>query len=81
MAPVSVDLSKLSDEVKNILNKKQIIMLRSKILKIKHLITDQSKCTTTPEFNEITAKNLTARVKQAKLATNNNTAGVENETN
>ena len=56
-------------------------MLRSKILKIKHLITDQSKCTTTPEFNEITAKNLTARVKQAKLATNNNTAGVENETN
>ena len=39
-------------------------------------IPDQSKYITTPEFNELTAENLTARVKQANLATKDNTADV-----
>ena len=38
LVPVSVDLSKLRDVVKNDLVKKLYIMLRSKILKIKYLI-------------------------------------------
>ena len=39
-------------------------------------IPDQSKYITTPEFNELTAENLTARVKQANLAMKDNTADV-----
>ena len=35
---------------------------------------------TAPEFNELTAENFTARVKQANLTTKSNTAGVANET-
>ena len=38
LVPVPVDLSKLSDVVKNDAVKKMYIMLRSKILKIKYLI-------------------------------------------
>ena len=38
LAPVPVDLSKLSDAVKMMLFKKIYIMLRSKILKIKYLL-------------------------------------------
>ena len=38
LAPVPVDLSKLSDVVKNDVVKQIYIMLRSKILKIKYLI-------------------------------------------
>ena len=38
LVPVSVDLSKLRDVVKNDLVKKLYIMLRSKILKIKYLL-------------------------------------------
>ena len=38
LVPVSVDLNKLNDVVKNDVAKEMYIMLRSKILKIKHLI-------------------------------------------
>ena len=38
LVPVPVDLSKLSDVVKNDVVKKMYIMLRLKILKIKYLI-------------------------------------------
>ena len=38
LVPVSVDLSKLSDAVKNDVVKKMHIMLRSRILKTKYLI-------------------------------------------
>ena len=38
LVPVLVDLSKLSDVVKNYDVKKMYIMLRSKLLKIKYLI-------------------------------------------
>ena len=38
LVAVPVDLSKLSDKVKMMLLKKMYIMLRSKVLKIKHLI-------------------------------------------
>ena len=38
LVPVSAHLSKLSDTVKNDIAKKMCIMLRSKILKVKHLI-------------------------------------------
>ena len=38
LVPVAVDLSKLSDIIKNDVVKKFHIMLRSKILKIKYLI-------------------------------------------
>ena len=38
LVPFPVDLSKLSDVVKNDVVKKRYIMLRLKILKIKHLM-------------------------------------------
>ena len=38
LVPVPVDLSKLSDVVKNYVFKKDVCILRSKILKIKYLI-------------------------------------------
>ena len=43
---------------------------------VENKIPDQSKYITTPEFNELTAENLTARIKHANLATKDNTTGV-----
>ena len=116
MAPVLVDLSKLSDVVKNDVKKENY---NAKIKDIEYKIHDISKLAsnttfnykvnkvkgekpritnllllkllrkkymtrvkyfTASEFNELTAENLTVRVKQANLTTETNTAGVTNET-
>ena len=116
MAPVLVDLSKLSDVVKNDVKKENY---NAKIKDIEDKIPDISKLASNTtfnykvnkvkgeipritnllllkllrkkyltrvkyfaasEFNELTAENLTVRVKWANLTTETNTAGVTNET-
>ena len=68
------------NEVKNKIRKITNLATTTDFTAVENKIPDQSKCITTPEFNKLTAKNLTARLAQANLASKNDIAALVKKT-
>ena len=68
-AVLNAKIDDIKSKIPNITNLSPTAALNAKINEIKGEIPDHSKYITTPEFNMLTAENISARLKQPNLAT------------
>ena len=62
---LNAKINEIKNKISNITN----LATNTALTSVETKIPDHSKYTTTPEFNKLTAENVTARLKQANLAT------------
>ena len=75
-ASLNAKINGVKNEIPSITN----LAITTALTAVENKIPDRSECITTPEFNNLTAENFTARLKQANLATKDDISDFLKET-